>query len=50
MNKKDYIPINFPSAPFGKFPIPEIQTDPYGAYTGVPEDSREIPVQDADDL
>lgn len=24
--------------------------DPQGSYTGVPEDPKEIPVQDADDL
>ena len=27
-----------------------IQVDPLGMYTGVPEDSEEQPVQDADDL
>ena len=27
-----------------------IVTDPNGSYTGRPEDQREIPVQDADDL
>lgn len=25
-------------------------SDPFGSYTGVPEDENEIPVQDADDL
>lgn len=25
-------------------------TDPLGSWTGVPEDPREMPVQDADDL
>jgi len=25
-------------------------TDPFGSYTGVPEDEHEKPVQDADDL
>ena len=25
-------------------------TDPQGSYTGVPENIRELPVQDADDL
>lgn len=24
--------------------------DPLGSYTGVPEDPKEVPVQDADDL
>ena len=27
-----------------------IQTDPFGSYTGRPEDELETPVQDADDL
>jgi len=27
-----------------------IDTDPFGSYTGVPDDPEEIPVQDADDL
>ena len=26
------------------------KTDPNGSYTGRPEDPREVPVQDADDL
>lgn len=25
-------------------------TDPFGSYTGIPEEKGEIPVQDADDL
>lgn len=25
-------------------------TDPLGSYTGVPEDERDVPVQDVDDL
>lgn len=28
----------------------EIQTDPQGSYTGIPEERREVPVQDVDDL
>ena len=27
-----------------------IGTDPFGSYTGVPEDNMDKPVQDADDL
>lgn len=27
-----------------------IDTDPFGSYTGVPQESDETPVQDADDL
>ena len=26
------------------------ETDPFGSYTGVPEDIYEVPIQDADDL
>lgn len=29
---------------------PTINTDPLGMWTGVPDDPREKPVQDADDL
>ena len=28
----------------------KIQTDPFGSYTGRPQDPDEKPVQDADDL
>ena len=28
----------------------EINTDPFGSWTGVPEDENDTPVQDADDL
>ena len=28
----------------------KIQTDPFGSYTGKPDDDSEVPVQDADDL
>ena len=28
----------------------EIVTDPFGMYTGIPEDPMDRPVQDADDL
>ena len=28
----------------------KIVTDPFGSYTGRPEDPREKPIQDADDL
>lgn len=27
-----------------------IEVDPFGSYTGVPDDPSETPVQDADDL
>jgi len=30
--------------------IQDIVTDPFGMYTGNPEDPYEVPVQDADDL
>ena len=29
---------------------PRIDTDPYGSYTGVPDDPYDMPVQDVDDL
>lgn len=29
---------------------PQIKTDPNGSYTGTPEDRKEVPVLDADDL
>lgn len=29
---------------------PPSNTDPLGSYTGVPEDPKECPTQDADDL
>ena len=34
----------------GSFDDPKISTDPMGSYTGVPMDSDDRPVQDADDL
>ena len=34
----------------GTFIDPNIQTDPFGSYTGKPADPGEKPVQDADDL
>ena len=30
--------------------VRQSETDPQGSYTGVPENIRELPVQDADDL
>ena len=33
-----------------KQPFYRPKTDPQGSYTGVPEQAREMPVQDADDL
>lgn len=29
---------------------PKIKVDPQGSYTGIAEDNKEQPVQDADDL
>ena len=34
----------------GQFRDASIVTDPFGSYTGKPENANEIPVQDADDL
>lgn len=45
-----HIPVPFPSAPFGKFGMLPSETDPFGSYTGVPEEMTDKPVQDADDL
>ena len=50
MNEKVFIPVNFPTAPFGKYGMASTETDPFGSYTGVPNEMEEIPVQDADDL
>lgn len=33
-----------------EFQDSQIQTDPMGSYTGKPNDSDDLPVQDADDL
>ncbi len=50
MSKDIFIPVNYPTAPFGKYGLPHAETDPFGSYTGVPMDIDEVPVQDADDL
>ena len=50
MKDKDMIPVTFPTAPFGRLGLEPTVTDPFGSYTGVPVEFREIPVQDADDL
>jgi len=34
----------------GKKKNEDIVSDPFGSYTGVPQDINERPVQDADDL
>ena len=34
----------------GDYQDPMNKTDPDGSYTGVPEDPKERPIQDADDL
>ena len=34
----------------GDFIDKKIKTDPMGSYTGKPEDRKDKPVQDADDL
>ena len=34
----------------GTYQDPKIKTDPNGSYTGRPENTKEVPVQDADDL
>ena len=35
---------------FSRFAHEQDQFDPFGSYTGRPQDRNEIPVQDADDL
>lgn len=50
MNKKDYIPVSFPNAPFGKHGLSPLDFDPFGYYTGIPREFADVPVQDADDL
>ena len=50
MNKFIEIPVNFPTAPFGKYGLQISDTDPFGSYTGISIDGKEPPVQDADDL
>lgn len=44
------IPVPFPSGPFGKFGMFPTEADPFGSYTGIPEEVMDKPVQDADDL
>jgi len=49
MRFKKKIPILFP--PGSLFaPETEVIADPYGSYTGIPEEPLEMPVQDVDDL
>lgn len=50
MQKRDNIPYILPTMPFGTFGPPQIETDPFGCYTGVPRELGEVPIQDADDL
>ena len=33
-----------------RIPLGEHLFDPFGSYTGIPNDKTEMPVQDADDL
>ena len=50
LNKKDFIPVSFPNAPFGKYGLSPLDFDPFGSYTGIPKEFADMPVQDADDL
>ena len=45
MKKKDKERLNLPIIPLGGHVF-----DPFGSYTGIPNDKTEMPVQDADDL
>jgi hypothetical protein len=49
--KRKYFNIAFPCTVNSENQETEvIHTDPFGSYTGVPEEPSEEPVQDADDL
>ena len=50
MKRKRRLPIFFTSGSLMESQPEQIVTDPFGSYTGVPEDPNETPVQDADDL
>ena len=54
MDKKaqKYIPAApiFPPLVAPSMPVGNIVVDPLGSYTGIPVESEETPVQDADDL
>ena len=43
--RTDQLPLPEPANMLNLFAV-----DPLGSYTGVPDDLKEIPVQDADDL
>ena len=47
---KDITPVPFHNDLFNKFGMRPDDFDPFGSYTGVPKNKREMPVQDADDL
>lgn len=48
--KKKVIPVIIPGTGVGPSAINYKNADPFGSYTGRPEDPDETPVQDADDL
>ena len=50
MDRRDITPATFPNDLFWKFAIRPEDVDPFGSYTGVPKEFRDMPVQDADDL
>ena len=50
MERRDITPATFPNDLFWKFAIRPEDVDPFGSYTGVPKEFRDMPVQDADDL
>lgn len=50
MKYKKIYPVMFPETPFGKMIHDPIISDPFGSYTGVPVETGDRPVQDADDL
>lgn len=50
MGDKEKIPVIFPSGPLGAPAGGEINADPLGSYTGLPQMEEKLPVQDVDDL
>ena len=50
MEHKNKIPMPFSDEFYRQKGLFPIDTDPFGAYTGVPKAPEDMPVQDVDDL
>ena len=50
MKRNDITPAPVPNDLFWKYGIRPEDIDPFGSYTGVPKEYRDMPVQDANDL